>query len=135
MSNAVLPAQPPRIVIADDHEWILQIVAQVTRDTLPLAEVVETADGQQALEAYREGPCAFLVTNHAMPNMDGATLIRTLRKEAPDLPILMVSVHPSARVDAMEAGATWFLTKEQIMERMPAILREHTRGGTVSTDN
>ncbi len=129
MSDLSPSVRPPRIIVADDHEWILQIVAQITRDTLPLAEVVETIDGEQALEAYRQEPCDFLITNHAMPKMDGAVLIRTLRKEAPDLPILMVSIHPSAAADAKAAGATWFLTKEQIMERMPPILREHTHGG------
>ena len=61
----------PRIVVADDHEWIRLILVQVARETLPLAEVVEANDGQQALEACRRGPCDFLVTNHAMPRMNG----------------------------------------------------------------
>ena len=126
------PARPPRIIVADDHEWIRQILAEVARETLPLAEVVETDDGQQALEAYRSGPCDFLITNHAMPHMDGTELIRTLRPQAPDLPILMVSIHPRAKADALAAGATWFLTKEQIMEHMPPLLLGHTRGGTAS---
>lgn len=123
------PVRPPRVVIADDHEWILKIVGQVTRETLPLAEVVETADGQEALDAYRNGPCDFLITNHAMPKMNGMELIRAVRERTPGLPILMVLIHPSAAKDAMEAGANWFLTKEQIMERMPPLLRKHTRGG------
>ena len=41
----------------------------------------------------------------------------------------MVSVHPEVKKDAMEAGANWFLTKEQIMEQLPRLLREHTCGG------
>ena len=129
-----LPARPPRVIVADDHEWILQILVQITRETLPLAEVVETVDGQQALEAYRNGPCDFLVSNHAMPKMNGLELIRAVRRESPLLPILMVSIHPSAAKDAADAGASWFLTKEQIMERMPRLLREHTHGGTGPAD-
>ena len=123
--------RPPRIVVADDHEWIRQILVEVTRQTLPLAEVVETADGQQALEACGSGPCDFLITNHAMPRMDGTELIRNVRADSPDLPILMVSIHPSVNHEALEAGANWFLTKEQIMEYMPPILLGNTRGGTV----
>lgn len=127
--SASQPGRPPRIVIADDHEWIRRILGQVTRETLPLADVVETADGQEALAAYRSGPCDFLVTNHAMPKMNGVELIRAVREQTPGLPVLMVSIHPSAAKDAMEAGANWFLTKEQIMERMPPILRKYTSGG------
>ena len=128
--NAPEPVRSPRIVVADDQEWIRQILAQVARDTLPSAEVVETVDGLEALEACQGGRCDFLVTNHAMPRMDGPTLVRTLRRVAPELPILMISIHPSVGKDALEAGANWFLTKEEIMERLPPLLREHTHGGT-----
>ena len=128
MSNFPL-VRPPRVIVADDQEWILQILGQVTRQTLPLAEVVQVVDGRQALEAYQNGRCDFLVTNHTMPNMDGLELIRAVRAQSPALPIVMVSVHPEVASDAVEAGANWFLTKEQIMERLPALLQAHTRGG------
>lgn len=121
--------RPPRILIADDHEWIRQILVQITTQTLPGAEIIETADGLQALDAFRQIGCDFLITNHVMPNLDGAGLIRQVRAEAPDLPILMVSVKPEAAADAKAAGADWFLTKEQIMECMPALLRQCIRQG------
>ena len=127
--NLSEPVRSPRVVVADDHEWIRQILMQIARETLTRAEVVETVRDLESLEAYRSGPCDFLVTNHAMPGMDGMTLIRAVREQSPGLPILMVSVHPAAGKDAMEAGANWFLTKDQIMERMPPLLRGHTRGG------
>ncbi len=114
----------PRIIVADDHEWIRQILVDVVRQTLPESSVVETADGLQALKAYRRG-CSFLVTNHAMPHMDGMTLIRQVRKQSPHLPIAMVSIHPEAEKDAVEAGANWFIPKEQIMERLPRLLRKY----------
>ncbi len=128
MSTSEL-VRPPRIIVADDQEWIRQILAQVARETLPRAEVVETVNGLQALEACQSGPCDFLVTNHNMPAMDGPTLTRRMRQESAALPILMVSVHPAVEKEAMEAGANWFLIKEQIMERMPPLLRQHTHGG------
>ena len=125
-----LPTHPTatsrlRIIVADDHDWIRQILVDVVRQTLPDAEIVATEDGAQALEAYRSGGCDFLVTNHAMPRLDGPGLTQTVREQAPHLPILMVSVKPEAEVDAMEAGASWFLTKEQIMEHMPPLLLRH----------
>ena len=74
------------------------------------------------MDAYEQGGCDFLISNHDMPNLNGNGLIRKVREQNPDLPILMVSVNPKARADAMSAGANWFLTKEQIMERMPPLL-------------
>ncbi len=115
----------PRVIIADDHEWIRGVLVDVVQQTLPDAEITAVEDGQQALAAYREFGATFLVSNHSMPNLDGAGLIRAVRQQSPDLPILMVSVHPEARSDAMEAGANWFLSKRQIMEEMPPLLLRH----------
>ena len=120
--------RPARVIIADDHEWILQVLVQVVQDTLPTAEVVAVEDGLQALEAYRQGGCDFLVSNHLMPHMDGPALVRQVRAQAPDLPILMVSVKPEAKAEALAAGATWFLAKEQITEHLPGLLRQHSHG-------
>ena len=123
------PGEGCRVIVADDHEWIRQILAEVVRQTLPAATLVETEDGLQAFQAYQNGGCDFLVTNHLMPHMDGMDLIRQVRKHAPELPILMVSIKPEAKVDAMAAGATWFLHKEQIMEEMPRLLVVHCTKG------
>ena len=95
----------------------------VVRQTLPQADVAVATDGLQAMDAFHEKGADFLVTNHAMPHLDGMGLIQRIRREKPELPILMVSVHPEASVDAMAAGANWFLSKTQIMEEMPVLLR------------
>ena len=116
-----------RIIIAYDHDLIRQILVKVVRETLPASTVVETADGLQAFEAYKNCDCHFLVSNHCMPNMDGMTLIRHVRKKAPELPILMVSVKPEAETDAFAAGANWFLRKDSIFDQMSALLRQHVR--------
>ena len=119
-------ASAPRIIIADDHEWIRHILVDVVRQTLPTAEIIATEDGLQALRAYRDKGCDFLISNHSMPQLDGEGLIRAVREQAPMLPILMVSVRPEAKLDAMTAGANWFLLKEDIMERMPPLLLHYT---------
>ncbi len=64
-----------------------------------------------------------------MPNMDGMTLVRTVRRQAPALPILMVSVHRAARADALSADANWFLGKEQLAQRMPDLLERYAGTG------
>ena len=117
-----------RVIVVDDHDWIREIAAQVVRQTLPFAEVVVRKDGLEALVAYLEGGADFVVTNHHMPRMDGMALVQELHAHAPDLPIVMISVHPEAKADAEAAGANWFLTKQQIMERMPRLLLDHVHG-------
>ena len=123
------PSSRPRIILTDDHEWILQILVKLVEQTLPRAEIVAAESGLDAFEAYERGGADFVVTNHLMPEMDGPTLIRRLRAQAPDLPILMVSADPENKADAREAGANWFLSKKQITERLPGLLRRYTGSG------
>ena len=86
---AIQPSLPPlRIIVADDHEWIREILVKVVEQTLPEASIVAVDDGTEALQAYRDGGCNFLITNHMMPKMDGADLIREVRDQRtyhPDL--------------------------------------------------
>ena len=114
-----------RILVADDHEWIREVVVAIVRQTLPAAEITQVEDGAKALRSYQRTGCDFLVTNHLMPEMDGMTLIRHVREQSPGLPILMVSVKPEAEVDAMSAGANWFLAKVDLMEHLPGLLLRH----------
>ena len=116
-----------RIIVADDHEWIRDILVEVVRQTLPSAEMIAVEDGLYALQAFEAKGCHFLISNHQMPRMDGMGLIRAVRRVSPQLPILMVSVKPEAKTDAMEAGANWFLTKDQIMDQLPPLLLRHAR--------
>lgn len=119
-----------RVIVVDDHEWIREIAAQVVRQTLPHAEIIVRNDGLEALLAFREGGADFVVTNHRMPILDGMGLVQELREHAPDLPIVMISVHPEAREDAMATGANWFLQKDEIMEKMPPLLLSELRTRT-----
>ena len=129
--NLKAPVESMRVIVADDHEWILSILTQIVQETLPAASIIAVADGQQALNAYRQGGCQFLVSNHQMPHMDGPTLVRQVRAQAPDLPILMVSIKPEVKMEAMAAGANWFLAKEQLMEHLPTLLRRNVSPGGV----
>ena len=116
------PTRTPRIIVADDHPWIRQALVGMVAQTLPEAEVIATEDGLAALQEFQRKGADFLVTDHQMPRMDGMTLIARVREHAPNLPILMVSINAGARADALAAGATWFLSKEEVGERMPALL-------------
>lgn len=68
-AGSVAHGGTPRVIVADDHDWIRQILVRVVQQTLPEAQVIETKDGLQAFEAYQQGGADFLVTNHSMPHM------------------------------------------------------------------
>ncbi|MFZ9885918.1 MAG: sensor histidine kinase [Myxococcota bacterium] len=105
----------PRVLIIDDSE----IVRDMLRDTLESAafapEVVEAADGGEALRALQEGQFDCVICDLEMPNIDGIEFLRALRaaRSRTELPVLLVTGHEEIerKLLGFEAGASDFLSK------------------------
>src|SRR3954469_21960445 len=101
-----------RILVVDDEASIRELLAK----TLSLAEydVDTAADGNTALAQLRDGAeCDLAIIDLKMPGMDGLMLIRQLKKERPDLPVIIITGF-STEVSAIEAinlGVAGYLTK------------------------
>jgi CheY-like chemotaxis protein len=78
-----------RILLADDDI----VFRNLLRELLESAgyQVVVVADGKAAIGHVRTGDFDALIADIIMPNMDGLELIRTLRSERPDLPVIAIS--------------------------------------------
>ena len=80
-----------RVLLVDDEAT----VRQVARRILQRAgfQVVEAADGPEALELFMASPDAYdaVVLDLTLPTMDGKTVLRDLRARRPDLPVVLCS--------------------------------------------
>jgi DNA-binding NtrC family response regulator len=123
-----------RVLLVDDEPAVLFTVREVLEERGH--EVVAARSGAEALEKW-EG-CETVLTDLAMPGMDGLALLEALRKLDPSLPVLLLTAHGSEKVavQAMKAGAWDYLTKpfdidevamtvERALET--ARLRQHNR--------
>ena len=79
---------PTRILIVDDDSHIRE-VAQFALEKAGL-EVVEAGDGQQALELFYRSRPDLVTLDITMPEMDGFSVCREIRKSA-ETPILFLS--------------------------------------------
>ncbi len=92
---------------------MLKAYAQVFQRE-PDLEVCGTAgSAEEALAALAGTPCDLVVTDLALPGMDGVGLVRQLRAERPDLPALVLSAHEDEVFvrRAEQAGARGYLSK------------------------
>jgi two-component system NtrC family response regulator len=100
-----------RILLVDDD----QTGREVSRHNLAAAghQVDTAADGRQALERFSPQMHQLVVTDLRMPRVSGMELLAEVRKQAPDVPVLVITAHGSveAAVQAMRAGAYDFLEK------------------------
>ncbi|MBI4873796.1 MAG: response regulator, partial [Acidobacteria bacterium] len=83
------PKSVGRILIADDEAAVRGLLRTILE--AGGYEVLEAADGKQALEQARAGGVGLVITDLVMPEKEGLELILALRKEAPGAGIIAIS--------------------------------------------
>lgn len=126
-----------RVLVVEDDEAIRRsIVAQLRGEGY---ETVEAEDGKEGLAAVRSERPDVIVTDLAMPVMDGFTFVATVRKTA-TTPIIVLSVRAgeSDRVRALDLGADDFVAKPfsiaELLARVRAQLRRSGMAGVSRLD-
>jgi DNA-binding NtrC family response regulator len=102
---------PCRVLVVDDETNLRAVLrGLLERDGYA---VDEASDGRAALEKARTKSYAAVLTDLRMPEMDGAALLDALRRDHPELPVVLLTAHGTVQtaVDAMRRGAFDFLTK------------------------
>lgn len=120
-----------RILIADDHTIVRQGLRQVLALAPDMVLAGEARNGNETLARVRAGGLDLLLTDITMPDTHGVDLIEAVRQEAPDLPMLVLSMHDERQIAmrAIQAGASGYLTKDSEPETLIAAIRKVAAGG------
>jgi DNA-binding NtrC family response regulator len=99
------------ILVVDDEPTLLRGISRILTDKG--YNVVCERDGEAALVTFRTKEFDVIVTDIAMPQMDGIQLLRQLREHDADVPVVLITGEPavSTAVKALEYGAFHYLTK------------------------
>jgi adenylate cyclase len=104
---------PPRILIADDHEHNRDILA--TQLATQNYELLQAADGEEALAAARNQLPDLILLDIMMPKLDGVEVCRRLKGDGslPFMPIILVTAKSDTNdvIVGLEAGAVEYLIK------------------------
>lgn len=102
-----------RVVVADDHPMFRYGIAMVLQQAESIEVVGEAADGHALLAAVADAAPDVVVTDLAMPGLDGTAAITRLQRSDPGVGILVLSMHDDdAHVfAALRAGALGYLLK------------------------
>ncbi|MEE9401877.1 MAG: response regulator transcription factor [Desulfobacteria bacterium] len=120
-----------RILIADDHAIVRQGLKQIVTETQDMVVAGEASNGQELLNKLKEEDYDVVVLDITMPGRNGVDVLRQLRSERPQLPVLMLSIHPEEQyaLRALKAGASGYLTKESAPDELVAAIRKVSQGG------
>src|SRR5580698_9723376 len=100
-----------RVLVLDDDPSLRFTLEAVLSDTGLLVEACD--GGASGLAAFEARGADVLLTDLAMPDMDGMQVLTRIRAQDPSVPVLMLTAHGSERVAvaAMKAGAYDYLPK------------------------
>ncbi|MFF2086871.1 response regulator transcription factor [Nocardia sp. NPDC058176] len=129
--SGVPDAPEARVLVVDDEPMIVELLAVSLR--FQGFEVATAADGAEALDRARTFRPQALIVDVMMPGMDGFGLLRRLRADGIDAPVLFLTARDEVddKITGLTLGADDYVTKpfslEEVVARLRVILRRAGR--------
>ncbi len=120
-----------KILIADDHAIVRQGLRQTVADQPDMIVAGEAQNAHETLKLVREQEWDVVVLDITMPGRSGLDLLIELKRERPDLPVLILSMHSEEQfaVRALKARASGYITKQSAPKELIKAIRKVHQGG------
>ena len=118
-----------RILLAEDEIALAKALVKIFESNNYSIDAVH--DGQDALDYLEAGNYDVAVLDIMMPKVDGITVLKTIRAEGNDIPVLMLTARSEIddKVLGLDSGANYYLTKPFDAKELLAAVRAITRSG------
>jgi two-component system, OmpR family, response regulator len=126
-SLARADGSPVRVLVVDDERTITDLLTMALR--LEGWQIHAAASGQQAVSAAKRHEPDVIVLDVMLPDFDGLEVLRRLRAERIDVPILFLTARDAVedRIAGLTAGGDDYVTKpfslEEVVARLRGLLR------------
>jgi DNA-binding NarL/FixJ family response regulator len=119
-----------RILLVDDHPVARQGIRTLLTDRVKDALVGEAPDAVTALKHLQNAEWDLMIADISLPGMNGLELIKEVKRVRPQLPTLVLSMHPASQFArrALSAGAIGYISKDSELEEFLGAI-EHARRG------
>jgi two-component system invasion response regulator UvrY len=120
-----------RILIADDHALLRQAVKEILARELDGAVCGDAEDGDQVLAQVDGHHWDLVILDVTMPRRNGLDVLRELKRTRPQLPVLVLSMHPEDQFGkrALIAGAAGYMNKGSAPDELIKAIRLTLAGG------
>lgn len=124
-----------KILVADDHTLVRKGLMQILLEVDEIESVAEAKDGKEALKKIATEKYDLVLLDISLPGRSGLDILKQIKCSDPNLPVLMLSMHPEEQyaVRSLRAGAAGYLTKESAPDELVAAVRKVASGGKYIT--
>ena len=119
-----------KILIADDHAIVREGLKQILSGTPDMVVTAEAANGTEALERISKNDLDLVVLDIGMPGRSGLDILKEIKSQRPELPVLILSMYPEEQyaVRVLKAGASGYLSKESAPDDLVKAIRQISQG-------
>ena len=119
-----------RVFIADDHAIVREGLKQILADTKDIIVAGEAENGHDAIKRFRASKCQVMLLDISLPDRSGIDVLKQIKKEKPELAVLMLSMHREDQyaIRSLKAGAAGYLTKQSAPRELVIAIRQVADG-------
>jgi len=119
-----------RVLIADDHDIVREGVKQIVSETNDIVVGAEAHTGAETLDQARNQRWDVIILDLNLPDRPGLDVLAQLRAAAPEVPVLILSMHGEASyaARALKAGAAGYVSKSTAREHLVIAIRKLANG-------
>jgi DNA-binding NarL/FixJ family response regulator len=120
-----------KVLIVDDHTLVRHGLALLVKECFPDAEVMEAGSADEAMERLQEDKVEVALVDVRMPERDGLELLRDIKGNYPDVPVIMLTTFDHSRYvkQALSDGADGYMLKDANPEDLDQAIRVAMSGG------
>jgi DNA-binding NarL/FixJ family response regulator len=103
----------PRVLIIDDHPVVREGIGRVLTSALPEVEIGEAAGAAEAQLLMQAHAWDLVMLDLTLAGDDGTVVLRRLRQTHPEVPVVIISMHPAEQFArrVLQAGAVSYVSK------------------------
>jgi two-component system, NarL family, invasion response regulator UvrY len=116
--------------MVDDHDIVREGLKQIVFETGDIVVGGEARTGTEAIELVRTGQWDVVILDLNLPDRPGIEVLAQIRSLAPQLPVLILSMHQQVSYAArvLKAGALGYVSKDSARDHLVQAIRKLVRG-------
>jgi two-component system response regulator AtoC len=124
-----------RILVVDDEVKMRRLLEMSLKNMGH--DVIQAADGAQAMACFHEAPFDLVMTDLNMPRMDGMQLLRNLRERGEEVPVIVLTAFGTIEtaVEAMKLGAADYIIRPFEMDTVELAVTRALAMGAMQREN